>query len=142
MKKVLILAVAIFALALAACNETRTPQTPVAKTSLPVTDMSPIEARPGIEQPGSQFIDVRTAEEYKGGHAKGAKNIPLDTLDAKMSTLKKDQPVYVICETGRRSLQAAEMLSNAGFDRVINIPGGTRAWADAELPMDGPAQAK
>ncbi|HQZ81971.1 MAG TPA: rhodanese-like domain-containing protein [Pyrinomonadaceae bacterium] len=135
MKKVLILAV--FALALAACNEARTPQTPVEKKSLPVTNMSPIEARPGIDGPGSQFVDVRTPEEYAAGHAKGAKNIPLDTLEANMSSLNKNEPTYVICETGRRSLQAAEMLSNAGFDRVINIPGGTRAWADAELPMEG-----
>lgn len=140
MKKFLILAV--FALALAGCNEARTPQTPVAEKSLAVTDMSPIEARPGTEAPGSQFIDVRTAQEYAGGHAKGAQNMPIDTLEANISNLKKDQPVYVICETGRRSLAAAEMLKKDGFTRIINITGGTRAWADAELPMAEAAPAK
>ena len=134
-----ILILAAFALALVACNEARTPQTPVAATSLAVEDMSPIEARPGIEQAGSQFIDVRTAAEYAGEHAKGAQNIPLDTLEANVSSLKKDQPVYVICETGRRSPAAAEMLKKDGFTRIINVTGGTRAWADAELPMAEPA---
>ncbi|MBX3281096.1 MAG: rhodanese-like domain-containing protein [Acidobacteria bacterium] len=140
MKKLLILAA--FALAIAACNEARTPQTPVAAKALTITDMSPIEARPGTEQPGSQFIDVRTEAEFAGEHAKGAQNIPLDTLEQRSSTLKKDEPVYVICETGRRSLAASEMLEKEGFTRIINITGGTRAWADADLPMVEPAAAK
>ncbi|KXK03892.1 MAG: rhodanese domain-containing protein [Acidobacteria bacterium OLB17] len=136
MKKFVIFAV--FVLALAACNEARTPQTPAALKEPPVTDMTVTEARPGTEDQGSQFIDVRTAKEYAAGHAKGAVNIPLDTLEQRASELKKDAPVYVICETGRRSLAAAEMLNKEGFKRVINITGGTRAWADAGLPMEAP----
>ena len=56
-----ILILAAFALALVACNEARTPQTPVAATSLAVEDMSPIEARPGIEQAGWECICFLTA---------------------------------------------------------------------------------
>jgi rhodanese-related sulfurtransferase len=97
--------------------------------------MTPAYARAGTEAAYSQFIDVRTPEEYAAGHAYRAVNIPLHTLQQNLVRIEKNEPVYLICATGRRSRQAAEVLSAAGYPRVVSIAGGTAAWQEAGLPM-------
>jgi rhodanese-related sulfurtransferase len=100
-----------------------------------VTEITPEQARPAVEAAYSQFIDVRTPEEYAAGHANRARNIPLDTLMANLDKLEKNEPVYLICQTGRRSQEAARMLNAAGFRQTVSIAGGTAAWQAAGLPM-------
>ena len=100
-----------------------------------VSEVSPAEARPAVEAAYSQFIDVRTPEEYAGGHAYRTRNIPLDTLMANLDKLERNEPVYLICRTGVRSKKAAQMLVDAGFPQAISVAGGTEAWQAAGLPM-------
>ena len=57
-------------------------------------------------------------------------------MTAKLDTLEKNEPVYVICQTGNRSKKAADILKNAGFNNVLNVTGGTVAWQTAGLPME------
>jgi rhodanese-related sulfurtransferase len=83
-----------------------------------------------------QFVDVRTAEEYQSGHAPKAVNLPLEGLENDLARLDKDKPVYVICQTGRRSQKGAEVLHQAGFREVYNVAGGTSAWTAANLPLE------
>lgn len=118
----------------------------VADVPSPVRDVSPVEAQAATSKPYSQFVDVRTPDEYGGGHAARSRNIPLDTLQANLDTLEKNEPVYVICETGGRSQKAAQLIAAAGFNNVLNVAGGTVAWRQAGLPMEtkpphGPASA-
>ena len=101
-----------------------------------VTEMTPQEAKPAIEAAYAQFIDVRTPEEYKAGHAERTKNIPLDELAQNLDKLEKNEPVYLICQTGMRSMKAAQMMNEAGFPQTVSIAGGTTAWQDAGFPMD------
>lgn len=69
------------------------------------------------------IIDVRTVGEFREGHIKGSKNIPLDTLFAKTAEIKKlNQPVIVCCRSGMRSAQAASILKNSGVE-VMNGGG-------------------
>ncbi|WP_040226533.1 rhodanese-like domain-containing protein [Bhargavaea cecembensis] len=75
-----------------------------------------------------QFIDVRTPAEYKGRHIKEFKNIPLNTLPQKASSLDKSKETVVICQSGMRSAQAARILKKQGFENVVNIRGGMGAW--------------
>lgn len=116
-----------------------------------VADPSPASAAPGeikqrtVEQAHAelaarpaQFIDVRTPAEYRSGHAAGAKNVPLDLLESRLSELNKREPVYVICQTGRRSQMASETLLKAGFGDIYNIDGGTSDWIKAGLPTQKP----
>ena len=110
---------------------------PTIVTKTGISEITAEEARPAVEAAYSQFIDVRTAEEYAGGHAYRAKNIPLDTLMANLDKLEKNEPVYLICQTGRRSMEAAQILNDAGFPQTISIKGGMTAWQAAGLPMDG-----
>jgi rhodanese-related sulfurtransferase len=63
------------------------------------------------------IIDVRTPFEFKSGHLRGSKNIPLDTLSAKIDELKKlNKKIIVVCRSGARSATAKNMLVAAGID--------------------------
>ncbi|AXH99711.1 rhodanese-like domain-containing protein [Sporosarcina sp. PTS2304] len=77
-----------------------------------------------------QFIDVRTPGEYKGRKIKDFQNIPLNVLNSKLASLKKDQEVVIICQSGMRSSKAAGQLKKAGFTNVTNVRGGMSAWRD------------
>lgn len=85
------------------------------------------------------LIDVRIPTEFRELHAECAKNVPLETLNpkeiAQSRNGRSDQPVYVICKSGNRSTQAVQKFNDAGIDNVINVDGGTTAWAEAGLPV-------
>ncbi|MBX7053336.1 MAG: hypothetical protein K1X36_00140 [Pyrinomonadaceae bacterium] len=103
-----------------------------------ISEMSPSQALPLVTAAYSQFVDVRTPEEYTAGHADRTRNIPLDALASSFDSLEKSEPVYLICRTDNRSRQAAKILIDAGFKSAIVVVGGTEAWKAAGLPMGGP----
>ncbi|WP_249871672.1 sulfurtransferase TusA family protein [Oceanobacillus saliphilus] len=82
----------------------------------------------GIESRDGLILDVREAAEYAFGHIDGAKSIPLGELDSRLLELDKEQEVYVICRTGKRSDLAAQLLANNGFTKVYNVLPGMNAW--------------
>ena len=88
------------------------------------------------------LLDVRTPSEYRSGHAPTAINIELDALSeaVKAGTLddwKEHGPVMVICQSGKRSAQAAVRLSRVfSFSKVVNVAGGTSAWIAAGFPVE------
>lgn len=135
--------IAILFTGLFAGCETAPPQTIDSRVTVAagVSEMTPAEARPAIEAAYSQFVDVRTPTEYASGHAYRARNIPLDTLEANLDRIEKNEPVYLICQTDNRSRQAADILAKAGFNSVVVITGGTVAWKAAGLPMGDDAPA-
>ena len=72
---------------------------------------------------GAVIIDVRTVGEYKEGHIKGSKNIPLDTISSKIEEIKKlNKPVIACCRSGMRSAQATSILKQNGIE-VLNGGG-------------------
>lgn len=73
---------------------------------------------------GARIVDVRTPAEFRDGAYKGAVNIPLAILPAKMLELgPKDTPIVLYCASGARSGQGARLLKQAGFTDVINAGG-------------------
>jgi rhodanese-related sulfurtransferase len=83
----------------------------------------------------SVLIDVREDFEWQMGHAEGARHVPLMELPARLDELPRTTPIYLICATGNRSGRAAEFLMQNGFERPINVRGGTVAWQRAGLPI-------
>jgi len=66
---------------------------------------------------GAVVIDVRTKQEFSGGHAKGSVNIPLHEIQAKMAKIKKyKKPIVTCCASGMRSRTAAKKLKAAGVE--------------------------
>lgn len=72
-------------------------------------------------------LDVREPEEVACGHIPGSTNIPLGQLPARVDELEPRRPIVVVCQSGRRSQQAAEILTVAGL-MVSNLAGGMNDW--------------
>lgn len=96
--------------------------------------MNSIDTKSLAELDDATVIDVRETYEYVGGHAPAARSIPLSELVARVTELPRDEPVYVICESGGRSAQATEWLVAQGVD-AVNVLGGTAAWRSSGLPV-------
>ena len=79
--------------------------------------------------PGAVLLDVRTSEEYRGGHIPGSKNVPLSSIDKIASVAEnKDTALFVYCYSGARSRQVVGLLQRMGYRNVTNI-GGIAAYA-------------
>lgn len=89
-----------------------------------------------------QFVDVRRPAEHAAGHAMQTINIPLDKLPKDFDRLDPWIPTYVICQSGYRSSLGTSILENAGFKKLYNISGGTKAWMDAGLETEISATAR
>ncbi|QUE86932.1 rhodanese-like domain-containing protein [Exiguobacterium alkaliphilum] len=85
------------------------------------------------EERNIQLLDVREPQEYRGGHIKQAKNVPLSGFGNANAQYpkQKDRPVYVICQSGMRSQRAAVMLQNAGYTDVYSVKGGMSFWRES-----------
>ena len=78
---------------------------------------------------GAVLLDGRTPAEYRSGHIPGSKNMPLQAIDKVASVAEnKDTALYVYCQSGARSRQAAGALKQMGYTNVNNI-GGIAAYA-------------
>ena len=85
---------------------------------------------------GFLYLDVRSVQEFDGGHPAGAYNVPLLCLTARgmepnprfleevEANFGKDTGIVVGCRSGQRSLRAAEMMARAGFERVVDLRPG------------------
>ena len=83
------------------------------------------------------LIDVNEPAEYAAGHAVGARNIPLTTIDGSKSLpTNKALPLLLICGTGARAKRAAGLVQKAGYDKATAVAGGLAAWREAGLPVD------
>lgn len=113
-------------LVLGGCTTSSTPSAPAATA----TAKSPVRVdgatAKALVAGGALLLDVRTPEEYAGGHIDGARNVPVDALSGALATLPKDKPIVVYCAAGVRAARAAQLLADNGFD-ARNL-GGISAW--------------
>ena len=98
---------------------------------IPVQSMNADEARTYLADTGLQdvtILDVRQPGEYADGHIPGAKLVPLPVLTDFVDEIDQVKPVLVYCAIGGRSRVAAQTLAGKGFQQVINLAGGFKAW--------------
>lgn len=91
------------------------------------TQISKLTTRPAGEQcwqliqEGATVIDVRSPQEFAGGHLPQAINIPLDNLDTWLHKLENRQQVFVLyCGAGIRAQKGCDILKANGLESVIN----------------------
>lgn len=72
---------------------------------------------------GAVIVDVRTKDEYSGGHIKGSINIPLNELNSGSKKLSKNKMIITCCASGMRSSAARSLLRKKGFEKVHNGGG-------------------
>lgn len=91
------------------------------------------------------LIDVRTPVEFREIHIDFARNVPLDRLDPRALQAARngsaEQPLYIVCRSGKRAAQACEAFVAVGITNVVNLEGGTLAWEAAGLPVVRGAKA-
>lgn len=124
-----------------------------------VKRVSPKEADALVRDQGYVYVDVRSIPEFDSGHPTGAYNVPLmhqtgagmqpnaDFVPVMLAAFPKDAKLVVGCRSGGRSLRAATMLLEAGFENVVDQRGGMagarnafgqleeEGWEAAGLPL-------
>ncbi len=83
-----------------------------------------------------QLLDVRSPQEWQGGHIPKALHFFLGTLPAHLGELDKSKPTAVYCDSGYRASIAASMLKKEGFSCVYNVPGSWQAWKRSGYPVE------
>ncbi len=85
-----------------------------------------------------QVLDVRTPQEWASGTIKNAFKINVfdkDFASKSEKMLDKNKTIYVYCRSGRRSLNATEILLKKGY-KAFNVKGGYRAWKAQVQPVE------
>ena len=73
-----------------------------------------------IEQ-GATVIDVRSPQEFAGGHLPQAVNVPLDTLATWVARVSNPQQIFLLyCGAGIRAQKGCDILSASGLPSVVN----------------------
>lgn len=76
------------------------------------------------------LLDVREPDEFAKGHIPGAVNLPLSQIQS--CSYSASAPIFVYCHSGARSMKAAGVLKNMGFENVKNIGGIMRYKGEIE----------
>ena len=84
---------------------------------------------------GPLLLDVRSPAEHASGSVAGARCLPLERLEDLRDEHPAEEPVYVMCAAGVRSLKARSKLKSLGFKEVIDVSGGLKAWEAKGLPV-------
>lgn len=75
-----------------------------------------------------QLVDVRSKQEFDAGHINGARNVTIQNIMRNLHHLRKDQPIYLYCNTGRRSSRAAVFLRAKGYQDIYELENGLKNW--------------
>jgi rhodanese-related sulfurtransferase len=66
---------------------------------------------------GAVIVDVRNPNEFRQGHIRGSKNIPVNEIRSKVEMIRKwNKPVITVCLSGGRSAAAKSVLASAGVE--------------------------
>ncbi len=97
------------------------------------------------QEPAPLLLDVREAVEFARARIAGSVNVPRGVLeqacewdfDETVPELagRRVGKVVVVCRSGNRSLLAADVLRQMGFDDVVSLKTGVRGWNDFERPL-------
>ncbi len=79
-------------------------------------------------------IDVRKKSEYDAQHLSNAVNIPLNQINAHLAEFPKDKPFVLHCAGGYRSMIAASMLKQRGWENFADVEGGFTGLLETSIP--------
>ncbi len=72
-------------------------------------------------------VDVRKQSEYMSEHVVDVHNSPLDFINKEFINLPDNQPTYIHCAGGYRSVIAASILKRKGIHNIVDVAGGYAA---------------
>jgi rhodanese-related sulfurtransferase len=108
-----------------------------AKSRIEEIDVQQYQAMRESGQP-HLLIDVREESEFASGHAKDALHLGKGVIerDIVARVPEKATTLVLYCGGGYRSALAADNLRKMGYQKVLSLAGGWRAWKDAGLPTE------
>ncbi|MDC7997370.1 MBL fold metallo-hydrolase [Gilvibacter sediminis] len=83
---------------------------------------------------GIELFDVRKRSEFNSQHVLEATNIPLNELNQHLASFPKDKPLVLHCAGGYRSMIAASMLKQRGWENITDVQGGFAAIKETSVP--------
>ncbi len=86
-----------------------------------------------ISEPGVILLDVRTVPEFNQSHVPSAINLDVleDDFISLVSELDKSKSYAIYCRSGKRSVDACEVMTEIGFKSIYNLSGGIIEWVEA-----------
>jgi len=111
--------------------------TEVARKVQGLTELTPAEAVPWINDPDAVVIDISPVAEFNKGHIVNARNLQASLLsnpDAEIQKLK-DSKLLVVCKSGQTAIAAAGSLRKMGASRVAVLKGGMAQWRGDQFPV-------
>jgi phage shock protein E len=81
--------------------------------------LTPDAAASRVKQ-GAYLLDVRSPAEFAAGHLASAKNVPVEELEATLSSLPVDRQREIVL-VGARGTRAREILRRAGFAKIETV---------------------
>ncbi|MFT5078068.1 MAG: hydroxyacylglutathione hydrolase [Patiriisocius sp.] len=81
-------------------------------------------------------FDVRKDGEYENAHIPSAKHTSLEIINSHLDAFPEDEPFYVHCAGGYRSVIAASVLKARGIHNVIDVAGGFKAIKEAGIEIE------
>lgn len=82
-----------------------------------------------------RVFDVRKPGEWEAKHLEAASHAPLSELNDHLAELSQDEPNYLHCQGGYRSMVAASILKARGYHNVIDVAGGFNAIKNTDVPV-------
>ena len=86
-----------------------------------------------------KLVEVLAEEEYQKGHIPGAMHIDVDELSEKAAMLlKKNETIVTYCASYgcHASTNAARMLLELGYGKVLDFKAGKRGWVHVGLDLE------
>jgi rhodanese-related sulfurtransferase len=108
---------------------------PLVNRQLAGATLGTLQATRLINDSGAVVLDVRSADEYAGGHLPNSRNIPVADIDKRAAELPGGKPVIVVCATCSWAARAAAALRKTGRADVYCLEGGVSGWQQAGLPV-------
>lgn len=103
------------------------------------------------QNPQSVVIDIREPSETAQGIIPHSTAIPRGVLEMQLESFATmaerfssldelaEQPIYLLCRSGARSILSAVSLKQMGFESVYSIEGGFLAWQAAGYEVSIPS---
>ena len=89
-----------------------------------IESISPEEFAARMKAGKLNVFDVRKESEYLSEHVVGAENTPLDNINEHLAEFKSDEPNYVHCAGGYRSVIASSILKSRGIHNLVDVKKG------------------
>ena len=117
----------------------------VKEASENVTEVFPWDIDERFPNQDLLIVDVREPYEYDVMHIEKSLNVPRGILETACEfnyeetvpelVSARDKHIILVCRSGNRSIFAAEVMQQLGYQHVYSLKTGLRGWADNELPL-------